>query len=662
MPNISLTDTASQLAELQRRQRLAEALSAQGAAPIEVQSYKGIQAPISPFSALAKVLQTYMGARGEKKAAEEEKTARQTAREEAIGYVEGMKRTPDIGRFETPVSVEEARQQAAVPALTPVASTAQPETIQTGGIVPTDVQGGMTPVATMQAPVPKVYSDAQPSSYAGPQATVMPGRERTPQERMAMALQAQMSGNEYAAAATKPEYDRAVAEAADQAEVQRILENPAVANAPKEVKDKLTLISALGSTALKSAVGKMFEPEETTSVQKDYKAAVDQGYTGSFMDYVQFANPKTIAVTAGGQVFDTRDLTGSKPSPTTQPTPTAGAPAASAPTSNVPSIVKNNNPGALEYRPWMKKYGAVVSEDGRFAKFPTPEAGIQAQTALITNDYVGKGINTIDAIVDKYLGKGSENSFENRSGYKTYLVQKTGLPLGQQVTAADIPKLTEAMRQFETGQRAPTPTAAPAPKGPPKPLIAVPPKPEKPEAPTAAEQSSGYNIGRILRAAVKIKNTIARTPSALAPNAIEAAVGAIPILSKGVNFTRSEDRQIVSAAQRDMVDALLWLSTGAASSKDQREGQIESYLPAFSDKPGAQIAKNERFNQLILDAKTRAGKAWTPELEKALNSLFGPMPATSAKPVSSAKPSTAPASSSGKSFKFNPKTGKVEEM
>ena len=192
---INLTDTASQIAELQRRQKLAEALAAQGAAPIEVQSYKGIQAPISPFSALAKVLQTYMGAKQAADAVKGEKEARNTERDQAISYFENLGKTPDIGRFETPVSVEEARQQAAVPALTPIASTAQPETIQTGGIVPTDMQGGMTPAASMQAPMPKVYNDAQPSAYTGPQATVMPGRETTPQERMASLLQAGMSGN-----------------------------------------------------------------------------------------------------------------------------------------------------------------------------------------------------------------------------------------------------------------------------------------------------------------------------------------------------------------------------------------------------------------------------------------------------------------------------------
>lgn len=657
---VALTDTASQIAELQRRQKLAEALSAQGAAPIEVQSYKGIQAPISPLSGIAKVLQTYLGAKQAADAIKGDKEARQTARDEAVNYLESMKRTPDIGRFETPVSVEEARQQAAVPALTPVAPAGPPEMMQVGG-VPTDMQGGMTPAAFVQAPMPQVYSDAQPSAYAGPQATVTPGRERTPQERMAMALQAQMSGNEYAAAATKPEYDRAVAEAADQAEVDRIINDPAFKEAPKEIQDKLRLASRFGATAVKAVLAKMYEPEEMTANRKDWEFATKSGqFKGSLQDWIQANNPRPFAITQGGSAYNAYDFT--NPQQATQPTPTAGASAVSAPTSNVPSIVQNNNPGALEYRPWMKKYGAVVSEDGRFAKFPTPEAGIQAQTALITNDYVGKGINTIDAIVDKYLGKGSENSFENRSGYKTYLVQKTGLPLGQQVTAADIPKLTEAMRQFETGQRAPTPTAAPAPKGPPKPLIAVPPKPEKPEAATAAEQSASYNVGRLLRGAAVIKKATSRTPSASAPNALEAFVGAVPFLDKGINFTRSADRQIVAAAQRDVLDALLFLSTGAAYNKEQLAGQRESYMPEFSDKPETTASKAERLRQLALDAKTKAGKAWTPELDKALNSLFGPMPATSAKPVSSAKPSTAPASSSGKSFKFNPKTGKVEEM
>lgn len=63
--NISLTaqpdDYATQLATLQRQQRLAEMLQQQAAQPIDVQSYKGIQAPVSPFAVLAKALESYTG-------------------------------------------------------------------------------------------------------------------------------------------------------------------------------------------------------------------------------------------------------------------------------------------------------------------------------------------------------------------------------------------------------------------------------------------------------------------------------------------------------------------------------------------------------------------------------------------------------------------------
>jgi hypothetical protein len=181
MPTISLTDTTSQIAELQRRQKLAEALAAQGAAPIEVQSYKGIQAPISPFSVLAKVLDTYTSKKDMADAIKREAEARKTAREESQTALKQYYGNPEFSKFENPISA----QEAAVPALTPVAP---PETIQMGG-VPTNVKGNVTPVTSAQGPT--TYNNAQ---YIEPQATQ--GRETTPQERMAMALQFQGSGNQ----------------------------------------------------------------------------------------------------------------------------------------------------------------------------------------------------------------------------------------------------------------------------------------------------------------------------------------------------------------------------------------------------------------------------------------------------------------------------------
>lgn len=155
----------------------------------------------------------------------------------------------------------------------------------------------------------------------------------------------------------------------------------------------------------------------------------------------------------------------------------------------------------------------------------------------------------------------------------------------------------------------------------------APAKPGKPA--TVSEQSAAYNVGRLLRGSAVINNAVTRTSGASAPGALEAAVGSIPLFAKGVNFTRGADRQIVSAAQRDVLDALLYLSTGAAYNKEQLAGQIESYMPAFSDRPETRESKAQRLKQLVFDAKTRAGKAWTPELDQSLNSLFKTTPAPS---------------------------------
>jgi hypothetical protein len=150
---------------------------------------------------------------------------------------------------------------------------------------------------------------------------------------------------------------------------------------------------------------------------------------------------------------------------------------------------------------------------------------------------------------------------------------------------------------------------------------------------TVQEQTSSYNISRLLRGAAAIKKAVETSPSANVPGATEAVVGSLPFISGAVNFTRGPQRQIVAAAQRDVLDALLYLATGAAYNKEQLEGQMESYIPAFSDAPEAIESKRERLAQLVMDAKTRAGRAWTPKLDEAANTLFGPTAAAAKAPA-----------------------------
>jgi len=167
------------------------------------------------------------------------------------------------------------------------------------------------------------------------------------------------------------------------------------------------------------------------------------------------------------------------------------------------------------------------------------------------------------------------------------------------------------------------PTAVPAqtPGGPamagqPVPLTSARPYKE----PTVSEQNAGYNIGRVLRAATSIQSVIAKDPTALSPKIGEAMASSVG-LSGAANVARTGNRQIVYGAQRDVVDALLYLATGAAYNKEQLAAQLDTYMPQYTDKPETVIEKQQRLVELISDAKSRAGKAWTPKMDAAMNVL-----------------------------------------
>jgi hypothetical protein len=150
-----------------------------------------------------------------------------------------------------------------------------------------------------------------------------------------------------------------------------------------------------------------------------------------------------------------------------------------------------------------------------------------------------------------------------------------------------------------------------------------------------SEQQASYNLGRILDAAKEINAAIQGSPSALKPGVGEAAASSVG-LSGTANVARSAQRQIVYGAQRDALDAMLYLATGAAYNREQLDGQMAAYMPAFTDKPDAVEAKRKRMLGLIQNAKVRAGRAWTPEMDAAVQSLMQPGAGGQAAPASGA--------------------------
>lgn len=105
--------------------------------------------------------------------------------------------------------------------------------------------------------------------------------------------------------------------------------------------------------------------------------------------------------------------------------------------------LRNNNPGNLEYGAFAKAHGATGT-DGRFAIFPTMDAGVKAHAALLDSEYYAKGLNTPRKIIDKYA-PASEN---DQGAYLAYLKSKGFEP---DRVIADKEGFNRAQMAFESG-------------------------------------------------------------------------------------------------------------------------------------------------------------------------------------------------------------------
>lgn len=185
MPNqpIALMNPASQLAELQRRQKLAEALAAQGAEPIEVGSYKGIQAPISPLSGIAKVLQTYLGAKQQADILKERRGVEQKQNEAyaTLGNMIGG------GATSVPVSAPVPNQDTAM-----VSSVNAPEPVATNMVAPpvapepTQMTAQPNAAPTQPAPGAAIANALMAGPTAMPPVEPAQAAMPTPQQAMRM--------------------------------------------------------------------------------------------------------------------------------------------------------------------------------------------------------------------------------------------------------------------------------------------------------------------------------------------------------------------------------------------------------------------------------------------------------------------------------------------
>ena len=132
MAQVSLTNYDAQLAEAQRRQKLAESLQEQANAPLDIQSYKGTQAAIPWTAVLAKALQGYAASYQGEKADELKATLGEQTRKGLADYLQQTSANYKIPNIQASPLMKEEQVQGPMAQPVGLQSMAPPAGITNG--------------------------------------------------------------------------------------------------------------------------------------------------------------------------------------------------------------------------------------------------------------------------------------------------------------------------------------------------------------------------------------------------------------------------------------------------------------------------------------------------------------------------------------------------
>jgi hypothetical protein len=183
-------DYNTRLAAIQRNEKLAQIMQQQAFQPVDIQSYQGIQAPISPLSGLAKVLQAYMGAKGT--GDEERIKLNQEAKVQAQQMLSGLQDRPASPGRAAVMGMPEIQAQPAT-SFTPMGSDFED-----------NPNLAVAPSGNVETPAVAYQPAVAPQAAIPPQAAV----SLDPDQKRAKLVEIMMGQNPYASPVAKLEYER----------------------------------------------------------------------------------------------------------------------------------------------------------------------------------------------------------------------------------------------------------------------------------------------------------------------------------------------------------------------------------------------------------------------------------------------------------------------
>jgi hypothetical protein len=127
--------------------------------------------------------------------------------------------------------------------------------------------------------------------------------------------------------------------------------------------------------------------------------------------------------------------------------------------------------------------------------------------------------------------------------------------------------------------------------------------------PSEGERKSAVLASRLNFSVGQMNEAIGLDPKAAMPNTAAEIARFVSRTDFLPNKINTEQRQIVEAAQEDILDAALTLGTGAAYSREQLAGYKKSFFPQMGDSAATVKTKQERLTNLLKSAEVASGRA-----------------------------------------------------
>jgi hypothetical protein len=127
--------------------------------------------------------------------------------------------------------------------------------------------------------------------------------------------------------------------------------------------------------------------------------------------------------------------------------------------------------------------------------------------------------------------------------------------------------------------------------------------------PGEGERKAATLASRLNFSVGQMNEAIGLDPKAATPNTASEIARFVSRSDFLPNKLNSTQRQIVEAAQEDVLDAALTLGTGAAYSREQLAGYKKSYFPQLGDEPSTVKTKQDRLMNLLKSAEVASGRA-----------------------------------------------------